>query len=171
MSLGPLVGLIAGVVLAGGESDQKPAAAATYLQLISSRPADRNVPRQAGVFDFVDKAKLPAGAKVLSAAKSAGGAIWVVTDRGAFRSLKDQYVPLDAGPRRLEPGQPHVPAGLRVSAVASDRLGPAVLAGGVSWLFSQVDPTKWQTGSEPANSKKTSIFFQIPANDPDASCV
>ena len=105
-----------------------PASAGTYLQLISTRydaaaglPADfaRPTPR----YDFVTTGKLPAGAKVLSAARSAGGRVWVVTDRGAFRSSGETYEPLEVGPKQLEPGQPAVKANVQVVAVAADDVG------------------------------------------------
>ena len=105
-----------------------PASAGTYLQLISTRyeaaaglPAD--FARPAARLDFVATEKLPAGAKVLSAARSAGGRVWVVTDRGAFRSSGETYEPLEVGPRQLEPGQPPVKAGARMVAVAADAVG------------------------------------------------
>jgi hypothetical protein len=106
----------------------QPASAGTYPQLVATRfpdrgklPADSAQP--AGAFDFVDKAKLPAGAKVLSAARAASGRVWVVTDQGAFSSSAAGYVPLDNRPQRLEPGQPPIRAGIRVVAVAADRQG------------------------------------------------
>ena len=114
MSLAPLIGLFAGTIQAGVESEQKPRTVATCRQLISSRPAGRDASRPSPAFDFVDQAKLPAGARILCAAQAAGGAIWVVTDKGAFRSQDGRYVPLEIGPRRLEPGQPHVPADRKV---------------------------------------------------------
>jgi hypothetical protein len=104
------------------------AQAGTYPQLIatcypdrSGLPADFAEP--AAAFDFVEKARLPAGAKVLSAARSTTGTVWVVTDQGAYCTGGGGYVPLEIGPRRPEPGQPPVPADTRVVAVASDRLG------------------------------------------------
>src|SRR5690242_3160819 len=64
----------------------------TYPQLVSTQfagstplPADAGRPGPAR-FDFVDAAKLPPGAKVLSAARTRGGAVWVVTDQGPFSS-------------------------------------------------------------------------------------
>jgi hypothetical protein len=123
MSIGAYLSLAASFVLADGESDQKPQASTTYPQLIATRPADREVVSPAVAFDFVDRAKLPAGAKIRSAAKAANGAIWVITDKGVFRSGSDKYVLLDVGPRRPEPGQPPVPAGLALNAVVGDRRG------------------------------------------------
>ncbi len=104
------------------------ALARVYPQLISIQYADRSklpadfaVPAPA--FDFVDQTKLPAGARVRSAAKSASGKIWVVTDKGAFAATAQAYVPLELAPRRPELGQPQVPANACVVAVAADRAG------------------------------------------------
>ncbi len=106
----------------------QPAPPATYPQLIATSYPDRaklpaDFAKPTPAYDFADANKLPAGAKVLSAAKAVTGAVWVVTDRGAFRSEGDRYVPLAVGPRRLEPGQPGVPSATRLVAVAADRLG------------------------------------------------
>jgi len=65
-------------------------------------------------YDFVDRTKLPAGAKVLSAAKAREGTIWVVTDAGAFRSEGGPYAAL---------AESSIRPGLRVVAVASDSIG------------------------------------------------
>lgn len=100
----------------------------TYPQLMSTRyakgaalPADAARPTQ--TFDFVDASKMPAGAKVLSAAKAASGRIWVVTDQGPFQSDGDRFVPL-VPPGAKAPGrQPIVEGGKRVVAAAADRLG------------------------------------------------
>ncbi len=111
----------------------EPKLAPGYLQLISTRyatveslPAD--FARPAVRIDFVEIAKLPAGAKVLSAARAASGRVWVVTDAGAFRSAGDRYDPLEVGPRQLEPGQPAVKASARVVAVAADGVGQVWVA-------------------------------------------
>jgi hypothetical protein len=100
----------------------------TYPQLISTRYPDRHkLPKDFAapvpVYDFVDSSKLPGGAKVLSAARSTAGKIWVVTDKGAFSSSANGYVPLDLVPHHPEPFQPSVPANIRVVAVATDRIG------------------------------------------------
>ena len=62
-----------------------------YPQLISTRYAigaqlPEGVKPPTPAFDFIDKAKSPAGVNILSAAKSVTGKIWVVTDKGAYRS-------------------------------------------------------------------------------------
>src|SRR4029077_11189846 len=98
--------------------------AETYPQLISTRysdrsklPADFVTPPE--TYEFVDKAKLPQGAKVLSAAKSATGKVWIVTDKGTFTAKGDAYAPLEIGPRHPELGHPPVPANARIAAVAA----------------------------------------------------
>jgi len=60
-------------------------AAAHVPQLTASAPTALK-PLTPPTYDFVDKAALPQGAKILSAAKARNGVVWVVTDRGAFRS-------------------------------------------------------------------------------------
>jgi len=98
------------------------AADSTYPQLLG-RISGPTPAAPAQAYDFVDRAGLPAGAKVLSAAKAAHGRVWVVTDKGAFVSDAGGYVPLRFGPQRLEPGQPAVPAEAKLVAVAADRAG------------------------------------------------
>src|SRR5262249_51038649 len=79
-----------------------------YPQLIATCYPDRgklppHFAPPAAAHDCVEKAKLPADAKVLSAARAANGAVWVVTDRGALASRGDRYVRLEIGPRRPAP--------------------------------------------------------------------
>src|SRR5688572_33431940 len=81
------------------------AAESTYPQLVARLPGPAPA-TPTPAFDFVDRGKLPAGAKVLSAAKAANGRVWVVTDKGAFVAEAGGYVPLKFGPQKLEPGQP-----------------------------------------------------------------
>src|SRR5262245_44968788 len=92
-----------------------------YSQLMAVSGPAPAVPKPA--FDFVDHAKLPADAKVLSAAKAANGRVWVITDKGAFASEAGGYVPLKFRPQKLEPGQPAVPAEAKLVAVTADRTG------------------------------------------------
>ena len=113
-----------GTATAAGQSEPS----GTYPQLISVRQTDRASARPAVKFDFIDATKLPPGAKALSAAKSANGTTWVVTDKGAFRSQGDRMVPLDTGPKQLEARQPRVSPGLKTVAVAADKLGHIWLA-------------------------------------------
>jgi hypothetical protein len=115
--------------------------AETYPQLVATRypdraglPADFAPPAMSA--EFVDRSRLPAGARVLSAARTASGRAWVVTDRGAFSSRGDEYVPFQIAP---PPGQ----AGPRIVAVAADRqshLWAATDAG----LFVTPDGQEWQ---------------------------
>jgi hypothetical protein len=92
-----------------------------YSQLMAVSGPAPAIP--AAAFDFVDHAKLPDRAKVLSAAKAANGRVWVVTDKGAFVSEAGGYAPLKFAPQKLEPGQPAVPAEAKIVAVAADRIG------------------------------------------------
>jgi hypothetical protein len=103
-------------------------AADTYPQLMSTRYGARDKVPAEGVkpatsYEFVGGSKLPAGAKILSAAKSTLGRVWVVTDKGTFVAGDNGYVPLELVPLHPEPFQPEVPADLRIVAVAADRLG------------------------------------------------
>jgi hypothetical protein len=110
--------LSAAVVLVAPVADA-PGSPFSQLMVVSA-PAPA-VPTPA--FDFVDLAKLPTGAKVLSAAKAMNGRVWIVTDKGAFASVAGGYAPLKFGPQKLEPGQPAVPAEAKFVAVAADRAG------------------------------------------------
>ena len=74
-------------------------------------------------FDFVDKTRLPADAKVLSAAKSTTGQVWTITNKGAFRSAAAGYEPLAKPSKPHELNEPAVPAALRIVDVAADRSG------------------------------------------------
>jgi hypothetical protein len=119
--------------------------AGTFMQLISTRyAAEDALPQEfrkpAPAFGFVDAGKLPAGAKILSAAHTKRGAVWVVTDKGAFRLQDGAYVPLET-PRSYKPLQPPVPTDLRVRFVTDaggDYLVAAtengmVLSDGADW--------------------------------------
>ncbi len=104
------------------------ASAATYPQLMATKyengaPLPEGVARPEPTFDEVDRSKLPDGAKVTAAARSASGRLWVVTDRGPFRSTADGFEPLEVGPRHPEPGQPEVHWNTRVQTVTADPLG------------------------------------------------
>src|SRR5438128_12409255 len=93
----------------------------TYPQLMSTKyaageplPADFRQPNL--TYDFVDTSKLPAGVTIRSAAKARNGVIWVVTDRGPFRSKGDTYVPLEE-PRSFKPVQPQPNPDTEITAV------------------------------------------------------
>lgn len=121
------------VVLAVAMDSAGSARAQPFPQLLSTRYTDRaNLPADFAVpqprYDFVDAAKLPSGAKLLSAARSASGVIVIVTDKGAFTARGGEYVPLELGSKQPEPGQPPLPDKARVTAVAADRVGHLWLA-------------------------------------------
>lgn len=127
------------------------ASAGTYPQLISTRYADaKGLPadfaKPVPKFDFVDTSKLPEGSQVLSAAKSASGSIWVVTDKGAFRFApgknENKYVPFDLGPQRSEPAQAKAEsAAEQLVEVAADKQGH-IWAATQSGVF-VTDGEKW----------------------------
>jgi Two component regulator propeller len=104
------------------------ARAGTFPQLVSTR-YDRNGPLPSGaekprvVLEEADPRSLPEGAVVRATARAAGGRVWILTDRGPFRSTATGFEPLESGPRRLEPRQPAVRGGARITALASDRSG------------------------------------------------
>jgi hypothetical protein len=107
--------------------------AESYLQLISTRyPQGAELPsnaaRPAPSCDFVSPEKLPAGAKVLSAAKAGNGRAFVMTDRGAFTSTDGGYEPLQVGPERPEPGQPEVRPYIRAVSFVGDPEGHVWMA-------------------------------------------
>ena len=99
-----------------------------FQQMISVRyPRSAALPQAANppappVFDFVAAAKLPPGVQILSAAKAASGVVWVITDKGVFRSEGETYVPLTL-PRAFKPFQPQINADTVVREVASDTAG------------------------------------------------
>jgi hypothetical protein len=62
----------------------------------TGKPLPQGVKRPEAHFDFVERAGLPAGAVIASAARSVRGATWVVTDRGAFVYADGRYRPLEA---------------------------------------------------------------------------
>lgn len=151
------------------------AAADTYPQLISTQypnadranwrpklPADFAAPTLDE--SFVQKSKLPPGAKVLSAAKSAGGQIWVVTDKGAYCSRGNAYVPLEVGSGQPEPEQPRVKAGLRIAAVAADRVGHLWAATDAGLFVSDGDQWWQQLGRKDGVPYETMTCLQLANN-------
>src|SRR4051812_13505638 len=80
---------------------QSPSHVRTYPQLVAT-PYPTGTPLPAGVkaptadFRFIDRAGLPAGAVITSAARTRQGAAWVVTDQGAFLRADGKYQPLVA---------------------------------------------------------------------------
>ena len=71
---------------------------------------------------FVVKTKLPAGARILSAAKAANGTVWVVTDVGAFVQKGGDVSPIVV-PNLSRAGLIEIPAGTTINHVTSDSLG------------------------------------------------
>src|SRR5580692_3268893 len=81
-----VAGVIAILAIAGGVSAN---ADPTYPQLIATKYSGNlpaGVRQPAPDYSFVDRTKLPVGAAILSAAKSHSGAVWVITNKGQFRS-------------------------------------------------------------------------------------
>ncbi|WP_422931302.1 hypothetical protein [Singulisphaera sp. PoT] len=110
-----------------------PSFGASYPQLIATRyPEGSKLPEEASrpitCFDFVAQDLLPAGAKVLSAARAASGRVLVVTDQGAFGSSGEKFERLEIGPRQPEPGQPEVRSFAKVVAIAGDAIGHVWIA-------------------------------------------
>lgn len=99
----------------------------TFPQLIATRyPTGATLPAEgmppAPTYDFVDRTKLPTGAKLLSAAQTKSGAIWVLTDHGTFRAEGGKYVPFDL-PLTFKPHQPQVHADTQLKQLTSDGVG------------------------------------------------
>ena len=99
----------------------------TFPQLISVQYDKRaalpdEARRPAVALADVDMSKLPNGAKVTATAKTGGGRIWLLTDKGPFRSSATGFEPLVVGPRQLEPGQPAVVGNPRITALVADQL-------------------------------------------------
>ena len=108
-------------------SGQIPQKSRYYLQLLSTRyavgqPLPADFHRPALSFPFVERAKLPADANVLSAARTKRGLVWVVTDRGVFRSQGAQYVPLTV-PRVSDATHLPLPPDTRITDVTDDSEG------------------------------------------------
>ncbi len=99
-----------------------------YLQLLATRTKTlpTGVRPPAPDLSFVDRSRLPAGARILSAARNAR-TTWVVTDRGTFRDEGGRFVPLDL-PRVFTPHQPQINADTVPVQVLADGLGHLWLA-------------------------------------------
>jgi hypothetical protein len=120
---------IAAACLCAAAAAQRPAAerARTYPQLIAAiyptgTPLPAGVHRPAPDFGFVERAGLPAGAAISSAARSARGDVWVVTDRGSFRWTSGRYEPLEAA-RMLALHTTLVSVDTAINCVAADSDG------------------------------------------------
>jgi len=119
--------------------------AGTFPQLISVRqPESQFLPGRQSRSISLTRPRWPAGAKVLSAAKSTEGTIWVVNRQGgSFVPRNDRLVPLEVGPKQPEPRQPRVAAGpWRLVAVATDKLG-SHLGGDPTAVLFATDGTEW----------------------------
>src|SRR5438552_717450 len=106
MHLRVLIALSGLLVFCAGADAQRPATSRpqTYPQLIATRypagtPLPAGVKRPAPSYDFIPRAGLPAGARITSAARTAHGDVWVITDKGSFRYADGRYRPLE--PARL----------------------------------------------------------------------
>lgn len=124
------------------------APAHTYPQLIATRyptgtPLPAGVMRPSPNYDFVDYAKLPSGATILSAARGRNGIAWVITDRGGFRIEGGHYTPLEM-PRLYRAQQPPVNVDMKVTCVAADRDGH-VWAGSTAGVY-VTDGAHWWHG-------------------------
>lgn len=125
--------LVAVVIVLGCGSSE----AASFMQLTARRyPSGSSLPtdfsRPAHDYGFVPADRLPSGVKILSAAQSSQGDVWVLTDQGPFRSPEEggdgKYVPLEVGPRRPEPGQSPVSPFSQINQIVGDPLGHIWLA-------------------------------------------
>lgn len=113
--------------------------AVCYPQGIAAPEEARQLAPQ---YDFVDRARLPAGATILSAARAPGGVVWVVTDKGAYRAVGGHYEPLEP-PRLLRPHQPAINEDSFVTCVAVDRDGH-LWAGTTAGVYA-TDGANWWT--------------------------
>ena len=93
-----------------------------FPQLIAIKSGLSNLSAPKPDFGFVDKTKLPMGAAILTAAKAKSGVVWVVTDKGAYRTIDDKYVLIEE-PRIFRSHQPPINVDTFVHAVASDSDG------------------------------------------------
>ncbi len=116
--------------------------ATKFPQLLAVKTGLENATAPKADFTFVAKAKLPNGATVLSAAKAKSGAIWIVTDKGAYRSQGEAYIPLEE-PRHFLPHQPPIGVDTVVRAVTSDKDGH-VWAATTSGLYATDGNQWWQ---------------------------
>ena len=109
-----------------------------YPQLIATRyPADALLPpegkRPAVKSDFIERAALPAGAVISSAARARSGVVWVATDKGSFRQSGGKTEPLET-PRLLKPHGPEPRIDTTINCVAADGDGH-ILAGTSTGLY------------------------------------
>jgi hypothetical protein len=124
-----VAGLLGAAVTAQAEDSGKAARTMAFQQLVSTRyplgvnPPASAIPPATPRFDFVDSSRLPAGAKIRSAARAANGVVWVITDKGGYRSASDgNYVPLEL-PRNFKPSQPQINGDSEILDVVADGKG------------------------------------------------
>ncbi|HLV80413.1 MAG TPA: two-component regulator propeller domain-containing protein, partial [Chthonomonadaceae bacterium] len=123
-------------------------AAKPYPQLVATRypagvPLPPGITKPSAAVDFVDRSKLPAGAEILSAAHTARGAEWVVTNKGSFRRVGGAYQPLEP-PRLLKPHQPSINEDTFVRCVVADRDGH-LWAGTTAGVYATDGANWWHT--------------------------
>jgi hypothetical protein len=92
-------------------------------------------------YGFVNRGRLPKGAKVLSAAQGPDRRVWVVTDQGVFRSEGDRYRPVTF-PNSYLTHQRTVNIDAEISCVAVDAAG-LVWFGSNAGLFSTDGANYW----------------------------
>jgi hypothetical protein len=114
-------------VLPAAAQSAREGKAPMYPQLIATRyPTGTALPdgvaKPTPRYDFVDRAKLPDGATIRSAARAATGVAWIVTDRGNFRVSGGRYERLE-WPRVYRPRQEPINEDAFVTCVAADRDG------------------------------------------------
>ncbi len=108
-------------------SGVKPVLQMSFPQLIASKygtskttPPEGHRPSVETV--FVNRSLLPANATIQSAARSASGIVWVVTNSGAYQQKGSECTPL-ASPSVSLATQLPIQAGTRINHVTSDKLG------------------------------------------------
>ena len=87
----------------------------------TGKPLPAGVQRPSPNYGFVDRAALPPGATITSAARMRQGAVWVVTDQGSFRGVGGKYQPLEAARLfRLHGTEGDIDTALQCIAVSGD---------------------------------------------------
>ncbi len=105
----------------------QPAKTSTFLQLISTKYPDKNAmpenfQRPASAYNFVNRSKLPAELKILSAARAKNGAVWIVTNQGVYKSTGSDYGRLEI-PDISRATHLKIPKDLQIAAVTNDSQG------------------------------------------------
>lgn len=136
--------LAAIVVLSGSASStEKPKTYPQLISIVKENPSVKDTSLLAQKsFSFVNSDRLPSGAKVLSAAKAASGVVWIVTDKGSFKSKGGAYIPL-IEPTLLKTHQEQVNPDTVVLCVTSDKDGH-IWAGTTSGVYITDGDQWWQ---------------------------